>query len=101
MQLEGVRSNRDAVGARVTLSSGGRIRVDQRTGGGSYQSASDPRLHFGLGDSERIDRLEVRWPSGLTELFAGALANRAYELREGTGVAKPLPGWRQLNQDPK
>ncbi len=100
LQLEGVRSNRDAIGARVALVAGGRMRVEQRVGGGSYQSANDPRLHFGLGESKRIDRLEVRWPSGLTESFAGVQANQAYLLREGTGAAKPLPGWRPLALDP-
>ena len=90
LKLEGVRSNRDGVGARVVLLAGGERRVDQRKGGGSYQSASDPRLHFGLGASDRIDRLEVRWPSGLVESYTGLAGDRAYLLREGAGAAKPL-----------
>jgi len=95
LQLEGVRSNRDAVGSRVTVSAGGRQRVAQRVGGGSYQSANDPRLHFGLGDSVRIERLEVRWPSGLVESYTGLAADRGYLLREGAAVAKPLRGWER------
>jgi predicted Zn-dependent protease len=90
LKLEGVRSNRDGVGARVVLLAGGERRVDQRKGGGSYQSASDPRLHFGLGASDRIDRLEVRWPSGFVESYTGLAADRGYLLREGAGTAKPL-----------
>ncbi len=90
LQLEGVRSNRDAVGARVIVLAGGRRRVDQRKGGGSYQSASDPRLHFGLGSSDRIEQLEVRWPSGLVESYSGLPADRAYLLREGAGGVKPI-----------
>jgi enediyne biosynthesis protein E4 len=93
LELQGVRSNRDAVGSRVTLLAGGRTRVAQRVGGGSYQSANDPRLHFGLGDSDRIERLEVRWPSGLVESYTGLSGDRGYLLKEGTAVAKPLPGW--------
>jgi predicted Zn-dependent protease len=95
LQLEGVRSNRDAVGSRVTLLAGGRQRVAQRTGGGSYQSANDPRLHFGLGESEQIERLEIRWPSGLVQSFAGLPADRGYLLREGAAVVKPLRGWER------
>ncbi len=53
-QLEGTRSNRDAIGARVTVFSGGRRRVAQRFGGGSYLSAADPRLHFGLDDARIV-----------------------------------------------
>src|SRR5262249_39547242 len=54
-RLEGRRSNRDGVGARVALRAGGRRQVAERYGGGSYQSASDPRLHFGLGGATRVD----------------------------------------------
>jgi len=95
LQLEGVRSNRDAVGARVALVAGGRRRVAQRTGGGSYQSAGDPRLHFGLGDSARVERLEVRWPSGRVDSYQGLRADRAYLLREGASDVKPLKGWER------
>src|SRR5262249_20794444 len=63
-RLEGAPSNRDAVGARVTISCDGRRRMSERIGGGSYQSANDPRIHFGLGESQWIDSAEVRWPSG-------------------------------------
>ena len=101
LQLEGVRSNRDAVGARVSLSAGGRTRIDQRTGGGSYQSGNDGRLHFGLGNSDRIDRLDVRWPSGSVESFAGFAADQAYRLVEGAGTLKPLAGWRNVDRDQK
>ncbi len=69
-QLEGVKSNRDGVGAVVAVRAGGRERRAWRTGGGSYQSASDPRLHFGLGDVTKLDEVEVRWPSGQVDRFA-------------------------------
>jgi tetratricopeptide (TPR) repeat protein len=83
--LEGTRSNRDAIGARVTVGCGGRRQVAQRFGGGSYQSASDPRLHFGLGDESRVEYVEVRWPSGHVDRHTGLLAECAYRLREGAG----------------
>ncbi len=64
LALEGTRSNRDGVGARVTIHAGGRRQVAQRYGGGSYQSAGDPRIHFGLGDATSVESVEIRWPSG-------------------------------------
>src|SRR5947208_17017332 len=70
-ELQGTnpRSNRDAIGARVTLSVGERRLVAWRVGGGSYQSAGDPRIHFGLGDADRIETVEVSWPSGQVDRF--------------------------------
>jgi tetratricopeptide (TPR) repeat protein len=85
--LEGTRSNRDGVGASVTLRCGGRRLVAARTGGGSYQSASDPRLHFGLGDVRKVESVDVRWPSGQVDHHEGLAADRDYRLREG---AKPI-----------
>jgi hypothetical protein len=91
--LEGTASNRDAVGARATLEAGGRRQVGQRVGGGSYQSAGDSRLHFGLGASERVDSIEVRWPSGRVDRWSGLPAGTGYRLREGDAQARPLPGF--------
>ena len=85
--LEGTRSNRDAVGTRVTLRCGGRRQTAERIGGGSYQSASDPRLHFGLGDLRQVESVDVRWPSGQLDHYERLDADREYRLREG---AKPL-----------
>jgi hypothetical protein len=93
LRLEGTKSNRDGVGAKVMLNAGGRRQVAQRLGGGSYQSACDPRLHFGLGTADRIERVEVRWPSGREEHFDGLAADRGYLLREGDGAARPLTGF--------
>src|SRR5262249_30992890 len=63
-RLEGATSNRDAIGAHVTLTGSGRRQTAWRFGGGSYVSAGDPRLHFGLGPARMIEAIEVRWPSG-------------------------------------
>jgi enediyne biosynthesis protein E4 len=93
IRLEGTRSNRDAVGARVTLCAGGRRQVAQRVGGGSYQSASDPWLHFGLGGARRVEWLEVRWPSGRVDRHENLAADTGYLLREGDPRLLRLRGW--------
>jgi hypothetical protein len=93
VQLAGTRSNRDGVGAEVIIEAGGRASHGWRFGGGSYQSAGDPRLHFGLGRSVRIDRLEVRWPSGQVDEFRDLTADTGYWLREGAESPEPLAGF--------
>jgi tetratricopeptide (TPR) repeat protein len=100
LQLEGTKSNRDAVGARVTIEAGGRRQVSQRMGGGSYQSASDPRLHFGLGAADRVDAIEIRWPSGKTDRWTGLAADSAYLLKEGSTAATSLKAWESRSADP-
>jgi enediyne biosynthesis protein E4 len=83
----GTKSNRDGIGARVTVSAAGRARVDEVRSGSSYSSSSDMRLHFGLGQSDKIDFVEVRWPSGLRERFTGQKIDSIRELKEGMGTA--------------
>ena len=93
LRLEGTKSNRDGVGARVTVTAGGRRQVAQRQGGGSYQSANDPRLHYGLGTSKRVQSIEVRWPTGVVERFSDVTADTGYLVREGRGKLEPLAGF--------
>jgi enediyne biosynthesis protein E4 len=93
LRLEGRTSNRDAVGARVTIVASGRRQVAWRSGGGSYQSASDPRLHLGLGNADRIETLEVAWPSGQVDRFGPLAADTGYLVREGQASAVPLAGF--------
>jgi hypothetical protein len=62
VRLVGVRSNRDGMGARVTVTAGGRTQVREVKSGSSYLGQNDIRAHFGLGDAARVDRLQVRWP---------------------------------------
>ena len=62
--LIGTKSNRDGIGAVLKLTSAGFVQVDQAKGGTSYMSASDPRIHFGLGKRTKIDSLVITWPSG-------------------------------------
>lgn len=89
IELRGTRSNRDAVGARVTLAAGGRTWIDEVHSGRGYQSHWGSRLHFGLGEADHVDRLEVRWPTGHIETFGPMPADRHVLLIEG--FAQPLP----------
>jgi predicted nucleotidyltransferase len=86
VRLEGTKSNRDAVGAKVTLEAGGRRQVAEVRSGGSYISHNDMRVHFGMGDAAAVDRLVIRWPSGLVETAARLAVDRFYVAREGAGV---------------
>jgi hypothetical protein len=77
------RSNRNAIGARVVLEAGGRKQVREVQAAGSYLSASDRRLHFGLGAETAVTRVTVRWPDGTTETFQNLPLNRYNTLRQG------------------
>ena len=85
----GTRSNRDGIGAKITLRVGKRILVDEVRSGSSYISQNDLRVHFGLGTASKIDSVEIRWPSGITEQFSDISADSFHTLTEGTG--KPVP----------
>ena len=92
LTLRGTRSNRDAVGARVTLRlADGRQIVRHRKGGGSYLSAGDPRLLVGIGPASRVEGIEVRWPQGMTEQFGPAEAESNSLIVEGSGRIEPTP----------
>jgi hypothetical protein len=93
LRLEGTASNRDAIGARVTVTAGGQPHVAWRLGGGSYQSAGDPRVHFGLGEAQRVESVEVRWPSGRVDRLGPLAAEAGYRVREGALRAEPLRGF--------
>ncbi|MGA7234472.1 MAG: CRTAC1 family protein [Bryobacteraceae bacterium] len=80
--LVGTRSNRDGVGAHLKLTSGGWSMTAQRTGGMSYQSAQDPRLHFGLGSRTKVDALEIHWPSGRLTRLTNVAANQILTIQE-------------------
>ncbi len=89
--LEGTRSGRDAIGARVAVTAGGRTHARALVGGASYLTSSDPRLLFGLGALARTDAVEVRWPSGHVDRFPGFEADRYVTLTEGSAPAPPAP----------
>ena len=82
MKLEGVKSNRSAIGARVLAHYGGKTQAQSVLSQCSFYSCNDPRLHFGLGDFTSVD-LEVHWPNGLTESFKRVPINQLVTIREG------------------
>jgi enediyne biosynthesis protein E4 len=90
-QLEGVKSNRLALNARIRATAGDLVQLGEVVSGGSYLSQSDMRIHFGLGTHERIDKVEVLWPDGAGEVLTNLAADRFYELREGKGVVSSKP----------
>jgi hypothetical protein len=90
LQLVGVKSNRAALGAAVTLEQGADKREQEVRSGDGYISQSDLRLHFGLGRAMKTDKIVIRWPSGLVETLKDLPANQFYVVREGTGVDAKL-----------
>jgi hypothetical protein len=92
-KLIGTKSNRAAIGARVTIHAAGIRQIAEVRGGNSYLSQNDLRLHFGLGKSAKIDTVEVRWPSGKVETLENVSADAIYTVVESSGIrdTKPLP----------
>jgi len=84
--LQGTVSNRDGIGARVTVEAAGVRQTAEIRSGGSYLSQNDTRAHFGLGAATQVDRLTIRWPNGRTETATALAANLFYVAREGSGV---------------
>jgi hypothetical protein len=90
LQLRGVESNRDAVGAVVWLTVAGRTRMQQVTAGDGYYASNQKQLLFGLGASTEIEKLIVRWPGGLEQPFELPGADGEYVLVEGRARAVRL-----------
>jgi len=88
LQLVGVKSNRAALGAVVTLEQGGDKREMEVRSGDGFIAQSDLRLHFGLGNASKAERVVIRWPSGLVETLSDIPANNYYVVREGSGIDK-------------
>jgi len=88
----GTKSNRDGIGARVMVKVGARMLVDEVRSGSSYDSNNDMRIHFGLGSATKIDWVQIRWPSGLTERFENNLpVDAIHTLKEGSGTEIKQP----------
>jgi len=87
VRLHGTKSNRSAIGARVTIHSGRKLQVQEVMSQSSYVSANDPRLHFGLGSAASVD-LEVRWPLGSVEVHRNVPCDRLITLQEGSSSPK-------------
>ena len=90
VRLEGTKSNRSAIGARVLAHYSGKVQAQMLTSQCSYISVNDPRLHFGLGAATSAD-FEIFWPSGAKEKCPGLAAGQLYTIREGTGIVKGRP----------
>ncbi|ABF39922.1 ASPIC/UnbV [Candidatus Koribacter versatilis Ellin345] len=80
----GTKSNRSGIGAKIQVTAGKRVFVNEVRSGSSYNSSSDLRVHFGLGTATSVDTVEVRWPSGETERFT-AKVDQVNTLKEGSG----------------
>ena len=90
--LIGTKSNRDGIGSMLKLTSEGVGQVDQAKGGTSYMSASDPRIHFGLGKRTKIDSLAITWPSGQVDKLTDVPVDTIIAVKEGTGIVPhPFP----------
>jgi len=87
----GSKSNRDGIGARLKLFINGKILVRNVKAGSSYLAQNDLRVHFGLGEARRAERLEVRWPNGAVDAIENVQAGQILTVREGSGVASRQP----------
>lgn len=86
LKLTGVQSNRSALGAKVRLTAASRTQYDEVRSGGSYLSQNDLRLHFGIGEATRIDRIEIQWPSGQQQVLRDVSSDRVL------AIGEPQPG---------
>ena len=82
LRLTGTSSNRDGIGARISITSGGRQQISQKKSTTGYLSQNDPRIHFGLGKNETVDRVEIKWPSGKVQVLENIKANQILDVKE-------------------
>ena len=90
-QLEGTKSNRLALNAKVRITAGDVVQTGEVLSGGSYLSQNDLRLHFGLGSNTKVENVELLWPDGAKETLSGLAADRFYSVREGAGIVASAP----------
>ena len=88
LRLEGAPKNRLALNARVRVTTGKLVQLGEVRSGGSYLSQNDLALHFGVGSAAKIDKVEVMWPHGDTQVFAGVQTDRFYTLKQGEASLK-------------
>jgi len=86
VRLVGTRSNRDAIGARLRVTAGGKTQMREVKAGSSYLGQHDLRVHFGLAQATTVDRLEIRWPNGQMETVPNIAVNQIVTITEGKGV---------------
>jgi enediyne biosynthesis protein E4 len=90
LRLEGTKSNRSAIGARVTVEAGGRRQVDEVMSGGSFYSQNDMALYFGLGRATTVSRIEIRWPSGARQEWKDLPVNQSLAVLEGNAQLRRI-----------
>jgi len=91
VRVAGVKSNRNGIGARVTITAQGRTQMREVKSGSSYLGQNDLRVHFGLGDATRIERIDVRWPAGDVETIRDVASDQILTVTEGKGVTARVP----------
>jgi hypothetical protein len=101
VHLRGVQSERDAIGATVRVKTGGKSYIRQLTAGDGFQASNERQLTFGLGAAERVEALNVAWPSGLEQTFHDLVADQAIVLVEGRQEFVRLPELRFLQTAPQ
>jgi hypothetical protein len=82
LKLVGTTSNRDAIGARIKVTSGNLVQTNQKKSTTGYLSQNDPRVHFGLAKNETIDKIEIKWPSGKIQVLDNVKANQILTVKE-------------------
>jgi hypothetical protein len=86
LELAGSKGNRLALNARVKVTAGGLVQTYAVLSGGSYLSQNDLRIHVGLGGSKRVDKVEIFWPAGTTEVLTDLTSDHTYDVKEGEGI---------------
>jgi hypothetical protein len=89
-KLVGTKSNKAAIGARVTVKAGALVQIDEVRGGASYLSQNDLRLHFGLAENDKMNEVTIRWPNGETEVLRDVPADFIYTVVEGSGIQQKV-----------
>ena len=84
--LTGTKSNRDAIGARISITAGGLTQIQEINGGNGYAGQSMRRAHFGIGKATKIDSVEIHWPSGAKEKITNVAMNKLNKVTEGKGL---------------
>jgi hypothetical protein len=82
LNLIGTISNRDGIGARIKVTSGGKVQTNQKKSTSGYLSQNDPRMHFGLAKNEMVDRIEIKWPSGKLQVLENIKVNQILTVKE-------------------
>jgi hypothetical protein len=91
LRLIGTAGNRDALGARVAVTAGGRTQVREVKSGSSYLGQNDLRVHVGIGAATAVERIDIRWPGGRSERIDKVAADRIVTVQEGRGIAASVP----------